>query len=266
MSAIAWIGLITAALNEEQLRKILLPLVAFASGSMLGGALLHLLPEAVAAGGPGIGTFLPALAGFALFFLAEQFLAWHRSHAVDAAARHPVTYLILLADGLHNFVGGLAIGASFIVSTDVGIITWMAAAAHELPQEVRGPVGAVDLGVRHVHQSHRGEEMMSSAVIFFIGIFAVLMLGLFVYVTMHEIKVSPPGVRPFRGLLPIDENVPKLETAQRRPLRIVLATDGRHAPIALCRASRCGRGRPTARSKWFLSFTRECRRFPMWSS
>ena len=67
---------------------------------------------------------------------------------------------------------------------------------------------------------------MSSPAIFSIGVFAVLMLGLFVYVTMHEIKVSPLGVRPFRGLLPIDENVPKLETAPKRSLRIVLATDG----------------------------------------
>jgi nucleotide-binding universal stress UspA family protein len=68
--------------------------------------------------------------------------------------------------------------------------------------------------------------MMSSTAIFSIGVSAVLMLGIFVYVTMHEIKTSPPGVKPFRGLLPIDENVPKLETAQKRSLRIVLATDG----------------------------------------
>jgi len=67
---------------------------------------------------------------------------------------------------------------------------------------------------------------MSSTAIFSIGVFAVLMLGIFVYVTMHEIKTSPRGVKPFRGLLPIDENVPKLETAQKRSLRIVLATDG----------------------------------------
>jgi zinc and cadmium transporter len=136
MSAIAWVGLVTAALNEQQLRKLLPPLVAFASGSLLAGALLHLLPEAVAAGGPEIGTFLPALVGFALFFLIEQFLAWHRTHAGDAAAKQPVTYLILLADGVHNFVGGLAIGASFMVGTDVGIVTWIAAAAHEVPQEL----------------------------------------------------------------------------------------------------------------------------------
>jgi zinc and cadmium transporter len=98
--------------------------------------LLHLLPEAVAARGPGPGTFLPALAGFALFFLMEQFLSWHHGHSIDADAKQPVTYLILLADGLHNFIGGLAIGASFMVSTEVGVITWIAAAAHEVPQEL----------------------------------------------------------------------------------------------------------------------------------
>ena len=120
MSAIAWVGLASVALNEEQMKKLLLPLVAFSAGSLLGGALLHLLPEAVAARGPVPGAFLPALAGFALFFLMEQFLSWHHGHSGEADAKAPVTYLILLADGLHNFIGGLALGASFIVSTEVG--------------------------------------------------------------------------------------------------------------------------------------------------
>ena len=136
MSAIAWIGLLAACLKEAQLKALLLPLVAFAAGSLLGGALLHLLPEAVEARGPGIGTFLPALAGFALFFLMEQFLSWHHAHSVADDVKQPVTYLILLADGFHNFIGGLAIGASFLVSTEVGIVTWLAAAAHEVPQEL----------------------------------------------------------------------------------------------------------------------------------
>jgi hypothetical protein len=54
-------------------KALLLPLAALAAGSLLGGALPHLLPEAVAARGPGLGTFLPALAGFALFFLIGAF-------------------------------------------------------------------------------------------------------------------------------------------------------------------------------------------------
>jgi zinc and cadmium transporter len=136
MSAIAWVGLLTLALREDQLNRLLLPLVAFAAGSLLAGAFLHLLPEAVAARGAGVGTFLPVLAGFALFFLMEQFLAWHHTHSMPVAVKQPVTYLILLADGLHNFIGGLAIGASFLVSTEVGIVTWIAAAAHEVPQEL----------------------------------------------------------------------------------------------------------------------------------
>ena len=145
MSAIAWVGLATVALNEEQLKKLLLPLVAFAAGSLLAGALLHLLPEAVAARGAGMATFLPVLAGFALFFLMEQFLSWHHAHSVSADLKQPVTYLILLADGLHNFIGGLAIGASFTVSTEVGIVTWIAAAAHEVPQEL-GDFGIMTRG------------------------------------------------------------------------------------------------------------------------
>jgi zinc and cadmium transporter len=136
MSAIAWVGLFTAALRPEQLERLLLPLVAFAAGSLFGGAFLHLLPEAVAARGPGLETFLPAVVGFGLFFLMEQFLSWHHEHSMGTDTKQPVTYLILLADGLHNFIGGLAIGSSFIVSTEVGIVTWIAAAAHEVPQEL----------------------------------------------------------------------------------------------------------------------------------
>lgn len=136
MSAVALIGLLSFLLTEATLRKLMLPLVAFAAGSLIGGAFLHLIPEAAGARGLDTLTFLAVLAGFSLFFLLEQFLSWHHEHAVTAPAKAPVTYLILLADGLHNFIGGLAIAASFLVSVEVGVITWLAAAAHEVPQEL----------------------------------------------------------------------------------------------------------------------------------
>jgi zinc and cadmium transporter len=136
MSAVALIGLTSLLLSEARVRTLLLPFVAFSAGSLLGGAFLHLIPEAVAARGGGTPTFVAILAGFALFFVLEQFLAWHREHALAETARTPVTYLILLADGLHNFIGGLAIAASFLVSVRVGVVTWLAAAAHEIPQEL----------------------------------------------------------------------------------------------------------------------------------
>jgi zinc and cadmium transporter len=180
MSAIAWVGLASFALSERQLRKLLLPLVAFAAGSLLGGALLHLLPEAVAARGAGLDTFLPVLAGFALFFLMEQFLSWHHGHAVDTDAREPVTYLILLADGLHNFIGGLAIGASFIVSTEVGVITWIAAAAHEVPQEL-GDFGILVRG---------GWGRWQALVANFISAATILPGGLLAYYLSREFDIT----------------------------------------------------------------------------
>jgi nucleotide-binding universal stress UspA family protein len=62
--------------------------------------------------------------------------------------------------------------------------------------------------------------------IFLIGVLAVVLLAIFVYVSIHEIHVSPPGTRPFHGLLPIQENVAPLEHRSPRALRILLAIDG----------------------------------------
>jgi zinc and cadmium transporter len=137
MSAIAWIGLLTLALSETAVRRALSGLVAFAAGSLIAGAFLHLLPEALARGGLRLEYFVWLVAGFVVFFLLEQFLHWRHEHAVGPVHHTPpVTYLILAADGLHNFLGGMAIGASFLVSPHVGVVTWIAAAAHEVPQEL----------------------------------------------------------------------------------------------------------------------------------
>lgn len=135
MSLIAWVGLLTLAIKEELLRKILLIFVAFSAGALLGGAFLHLLPESIEKGGDTLIIFIWVLIGFALFFLMEQFLQWHHTHKVRSEYKKPVGYLILFADAIHNFIGGLAIAGSFMVSLEVGIITWIACAAHEIPQE-----------------------------------------------------------------------------------------------------------------------------------
>ncbi len=76
------------------------------------------------------------LLGFSLFLALEQFLHWHHCHRAAADCREPLSYLILLGDGLHNFLGGLAVAGAFLVDIRVGITTWLAAAAHEVPQEL----------------------------------------------------------------------------------------------------------------------------------
>jgi zinc and cadmium transporter len=136
MSAIALVGSLTLLLSERALQRILLPLVAFAAGSLLGGAFFHMLPVGMATGMSDVAVYGLALAGFAVFFGLEQFLHWHHCHRADTACKKPLTYLILIGDGLHNFLGGLAVAGTFIIDIRLGIVTWLAAAAHEVPQEL----------------------------------------------------------------------------------------------------------------------------------
>ena len=135
MGAVALVGSVTLLLRQETLERILLPLVAFAAGTLLGGALLHMLPEALARAGNSASVFLSLLAGFSAFFALEQFLHWHHAHGTRAYEQ-PLTWLVLIGDGLHNLLGGLAVGAAFVADIRLGITTWLVAAAHEVPQEL----------------------------------------------------------------------------------------------------------------------------------
>jgi zinc and cadmium transporter len=135
MSSIALIGSVTLILREETLKRLLLPLVALAAGTLLGGALFHMIPASVDKLGNNVSIYIWILAGFGLFLGLEQFLHWHHCHRTPSEHR-PLTYLILIADGLHNFVGGLAVAGAFLIDVRVGISTWLAAAAHEVPQEL----------------------------------------------------------------------------------------------------------------------------------
>jgi len=136
MSAIALVGSVTLLLEERTLRIILLPLVAFAAGSLLGGAFFHMIPAGFAAGMSDIAVYSWILGGFAVFFGLEQFLHWHHCHRSDVECKKPLTYLILIGDGLHNFLGGMAVAGAFLIDIRLGIVTWLAAAAHEVPQEL----------------------------------------------------------------------------------------------------------------------------------
>lgn len=136
MSAIALVGSVTLVLKESTLQRILLPLVAFAAGSLIGGAFLHMIPASQVEDRADIAVYVWVLAGFTLFFALEQFLHWHHCHRAPASCKEPLTYLILIGDGLHNFLGGLAVAGAFLIDIRLGITTWLAAAAHEVPQEL----------------------------------------------------------------------------------------------------------------------------------
>ena len=135
MSAIALTGSLTLVLPEETFKKLVLPLVALAAGSLLGGALFHMLPESVDALGNDLTVWAWVACGIFSFFVLEQFLHWHHCHR-PVEAHRPLGSLILVADGLHNLIGGLAVGSAFVLDHRVGIVTWLVAAAHEVPQEL----------------------------------------------------------------------------------------------------------------------------------
>jgi len=135
ISLIAFVGVFTLVLKKELLNKALLVLVALSTGALLGGAFLHLLPEAIAEKGADLAIFLYLLLGFSIFFLLEQFLQWRHQHTISPKVK-PFSYLILVSDAVHNFIDGLVIAASFVTSFPLGIATTLAVSLHEIPQEL----------------------------------------------------------------------------------------------------------------------------------
>ena len=141
MCCIALIGSVTLLLSPRRLQQMLIPLVSLAAGSLMGGALFHMVPEGSLAMEPRQVGLLLAL-GFTAFFAVEIFLHWHHSHrlrsrfSASSLTSEPMAFLILVGDGLHNFIGGLGIASTFLIDPSAGFAAWVAAVAHEIPQEL----------------------------------------------------------------------------------------------------------------------------------
>ena len=120
ISLLSFIGALTLFLKEKLLDQILLFLVAFSAGALLGGAFFHLLPEAIEIVQPNqvLDLFLYLIFGFCTFFVLENFIKWHHHHAREHPKIMPFSYLILISDALHNFIDGLIIAASFVRSEE----------------------------------------------------------------------------------------------------------------------------------------------------
>mgnify|MGYP005831059385 CR=1 FL=1 len=139
ISLIAWIGCLSLFIKESVIDKILLLLVALSAGGLMGGAFLHLLPEAISEVGSDpssiLSLFSYLLAGFCTFLVMEQFIEWYHEH-YNLHCKKPVSYLVLFSDLVHNFIDGLVVSGSFIVGIDLGLATTLAITLHEIPQEL----------------------------------------------------------------------------------------------------------------------------------
>lgn len=128
------IGVFTLTLNQKFQKKVIFFLISLSAGSLIGGAFLHLLPEAQEKY-KGENLFLIVLLSFIIFFLVEKLLFWRHCHK-ERCEIHTFGYMNLFGDGLHNFIDGLIIAGSFLTDIKLGIATSLAVALHELPQEI----------------------------------------------------------------------------------------------------------------------------------
>ena len=130
------IGGVALLSNKNIAGKISPYLYSYAAGVLLGTAFFDLLPEAQAEAGE-INIFLWTLVGILSFFLLVRFLHWFHHHDAHFKGEHQQTIpLIIVGDTVHNFIDGVGITASFLVSIPLGILTTVAVAVHEIPQEI----------------------------------------------------------------------------------------------------------------------------------
>ena len=132
ISLLSFVGAISLALNRDTLNEFLLLFVAFASGSLLAVGLLDMIPEAMNA--IGVSSMQMVLVGIMLFFLVEKFIHWHHCGKEECHVK-PAAYLNLVGDGVHNFIDGIVLAAAYLTNLPLGIITTVAMALHEIPQE-----------------------------------------------------------------------------------------------------------------------------------
>ena len=121
--------------DPDEIPEYMYYLIALAIGALIGDAVIHLLPEAYAT----IGriTSLYAILGFAIFFLLDRVLHWRHHHRAKVQDQiEAVGVISLVADSLHNFIDGVAIAASYLISFPIGLATSLAVILHEIPAEL----------------------------------------------------------------------------------------------------------------------------------
>jgi zinc and cadmium transporter len=221
MTLIALLGATLLLLRPRTARALVLPLVAFAAGSLIGGALFHLLPDALARLGNTPDVWLLTTVGFAVFFALEQLLHWHHHHSGQRHREQPLTYLLLIGDSLHNFIDGVAVAAAFVTDIGLGITTTIAVAAHEIPQEFG------DMAVL-IH----GGWTRARAVIFNLLTSLTFLAGaLLTYVVAAEINVSylvafAAGTFLYIGATDLVPEINKLGDLRRNLLNLAMFSLG----------------------------------------
>lgn len=136
VSLVALIGIIFLWFHQEKLKKIVIYLVSFSAGALLGDVFIHLLPE-IAEEGFSLQTSFFVLGGILFGLITEKII--HRNHCHMPITKHHVHHFAIMNlvwDFVHNIIDWLIIWASYLINIPVGIATTIAVLLHEIPQEI----------------------------------------------------------------------------------------------------------------------------------
>jgi len=224
MSILNWILLVTFIngllafgglgfyfLFKRNLNRVLIFLVSFTTGALLGGAFIHFLPEAF----EGLGlmkTVFITIVGFVLFLILERVLHWHHCHD-GKCEKHPFTYLLLWGDAIHNFIDGVIIAGGFLISVPFGIVTSLLILAHELPQEIG------DFGVLVYGGLSKGRALFYNLLAQLTAVLGGL-LGYFFLNTEHVVYLLPIAAGGFIYIA-VADLIPEI-FKERDPVKLVV--------------------------------------------
>ena len=182
VSLISLIGISVLYFSKRKIKTFVVLLVGFSAGALLGDAFLHLIPEAAKNGFvPAISLYI--LIGILFAFIVEIVFHFGHHHHIEHHAKKSkgkkkikvLGYMNLFGDGMHNFVDGIVIGASYLISFPVGFATTIAVIFHEIPQELG------DFGVLLHAGFNRAKALMfnfaSATLAILGGLLSVLLIG-----------------------------------------------------------------------------------------
>lgn len=185
VSLVSLIGIATLSIKINMLQRAMHFFIGLAAGALLGDAFIHLIPETFEAGVRAEVFSLGILGGTVVFFILEKYLRWHEHNHIDhshcvpgeecvAAPKKALGTLVIAGDGIHNFLDGAIIAASFLVSIPLGVATTIAVFLHEVPQEIS------DFALL-IHSGYSRTEALvwnfASALTALLGIIAFVALG-----------------------------------------------------------------------------------------